>query len=220
MTWSRYAAGEPGPVPHIHRRHVDGFFVVDGELEFVVGPKLAAVSARTGTFVLVPPLVVHTFANTSGEPATWLNFHAPSTGFLAYVRGESEGFDSADAPAAGQLETADGVVVAAAGDDGELLRRESYGLRVLGDTPQLAAVELSFSPALRRSTAGRTRSRRSWCSTARSRFVIGEAVARAGPGTWLCAPPGVRHGLRKAGSGIARVLNIRAPGWPDRGAAQ
>jgi quercetin dioxygenase-like cupin family protein len=34
---------------------------------------------------------------------------------------------------------------------------------------------------------------------------------RAGPGTWLSAPPGARHGFRNGGSGWARVLNIHAP---------
>jgi mannose-6-phosphate isomerase-like protein (cupin superfamily) len=220
VTWSRYAAGEPGPVPHIHRRHVDAFVVVDGELEFVVGPQLAAVRAGAGTFVLVPPLAVHTFANTSSAPATWLNFHAPSTGFLAYVRGESEAFDSADVPAAGQLDTADGVVVAAAGDDGDVLQRESDGLRVLGDTPQLAAVELSLQPGFAKERSRPDEVASFFVLDGEVELIIDDAAAQAGPGTWLCAPPGVPHGLRNTGSGVARVLNTRAPGRRPSGSSQ
>ncbi len=212
VTWSRYAAGERGPGPHIHRRHVDAFFVVEGELEFDVGPELAAVRARAGTFVLVPPLVVHTFANQSTASATWLNFHAPSTGFLAYVRGDGDAFDSVDAPAAGQLSTADGVVVSPMGD-GELLQCESHGLRVVGDTSQLTAIELSLQPGFVKE--------HNHPDEVNSFFVLegevelavdGEEVAHAGPGTWLCAPPGAAHGLRNTASSAARVLNIRAPG--------
>ena len=211
VTWSRYAAGERGPSPHIHRRHVDAFFVIEGELEFDVGPELGAVRARAGTFVLVPPFVVHTFANKSTATAMWLNFHAPSTGFLAYVRGDGDAFDSVDAPAAGQLPTADGVVVSSTGDDRQQLQHD--GLRVVVETPQLAAVELSLQPGSAKEHSG--------AGEVTSFFVLegevelavdGEKVAHAGPGTWLCAPPGASHRLRNTGSRVARVLNIRAPG--------
>ena len=39
-TWSRYDAGERGPDPHVHHEHVDAFYVVEGELEFLVGSEL------------------------------------------------------------------------------------------------------------------------------------------------------------------------------------
>src|ERR671923_8528 len=32
-TWFRYAPGEKGPDPHIHRRHTDAFYVLEGELD-------------------------------------------------------------------------------------------------------------------------------------------------------------------------------------------
>ena len=36
------------------------------------------VVAGPGTFVLVPPGVLHTFANDSDEPVRMLNIHAPA----------------------------------------------------------------------------------------------------------------------------------------------
>ncbi len=210
VTWSRYAAGERGPEPHIHRRHVDAFFVIDGELEFQVRPELTPVRARAGSFVLVPPLVVHTFANTSGATATWLNFHAPSTGFLAYVRGDIDAFDSVDVPAVDQLATADGVVSAADGD-GELLQRETYGLRVVGDTPQLAAVELSLQPGFAKEHSRRDEVTSFFVLEGDVDLAVGGEVAHASPGTWGYAPPGSSHSLRNTGSNDARVLNLRAP---------
>jgi mannose-6-phosphate isomerase-like protein (cupin superfamily) len=78
-TWSQYEAGERGPDPHVHHQHVDAFYVLEGELEFGVGPDVEPVRAPAGTFVAVPPNVVHTFRNSSGATARWLNFHAPST---------------------------------------------------------------------------------------------------------------------------------------------
>jgi quercetin dioxygenase-like cupin family protein len=43
-------------------------------------------------------------------------------------------------------------------------------------------------------------------------FTIGDETVRAGPGTWVAAPPGVRHGFSIPGPNRARILNIQAPG--------
>ncbi|MGH2921856.1 MAG: cupin domain-containing protein [Gaiellaceae bacterium] len=43
-------------------------------------------------------------------------------------------------------------------------------------------------------------------------FTIGHETVRAGPGTFVAAPPGVRHGFSIPGPGGARFLNIHAPG--------
>ena len=99
MTWSRFGPHEPGAEPHVHHEHVDGFYVLEGELTFAVGParRTGAAQAREPR-VLVPPGVVHAFDNASDGTTTWLNFHAPSTGFAAFLRGERDGFDSTDPP--------------------------------------------------------------------------------------------------------------------------
>src|SRR6478735_9253729 len=143
VTWSRYEPGERGPDPHVHHLHVDAFYVVEGELMFGLGAELREVSAPAGTFVLVPPDVIHTFGNSSGATARWLNFHAPSTGFIANLRGGG-GFDSHDAPADGGRSSAEAVVVAAGA--GESIPRPTRELAIIADTPQLSALELLVDP--------------------------------------------------------------------------
>ena len=101
LTWTRYAAGEAGPPPHVHKEHVDVFFVLDGELLFRVGPELESVTAGPGTFVLAPPHVIHTFQKTGPAGARWLNLHAPSTGFADYLRDPDRRWDSFDPPSDG-----------------------------------------------------------------------------------------------------------------------
>jgi mannose-6-phosphate isomerase-like protein (cupin superfamily) len=101
LTWTRYLAGEEGPGPHIHKEHVDAFFMLTGELLFRVGPELEPVTAGPGTFVLAPPEVVHTFRNEGPGDATWLNLHAPSKGFADFLRDPNFVWDSFDAPADG-----------------------------------------------------------------------------------------------------------------------
>jgi mannose-6-phosphate isomerase-like protein (cupin superfamily) len=110
MTWSRFGPHEPGAEPHVHHEHVDAFYVLAGELAFTVGPESERVNAGPGTAVLVPPGVVHAFDNAGDGTTTWLNFHAPSTGFAAYLRGERDGFDSSDPPADGGRPASEAVI--------------------------------------------------------------------------------------------------------------
>ena len=80
-----------GPGPHFHKRHVDSFYVLEGELEFAVGGK--TVRAGAGTLVSVPPGVVHAFTNPGPARARFLNIHAPECGFTDYMRARDCGDD-------------------------------------------------------------------------------------------------------------------------------
>ena len=158
VTWSRYAGGERGPDLHVHREHTDAFYVLEGELTFTVGPEAEQVTVSPGAFVAVPPNIVHTFSNDSGADASWLNLHAPDTGFAAFLRAARDGresaWDSFDPPADGGLPAA-GVIVTGP-DEGErtgggLLKAALPGLRVVewaegrADAPDHAAVRWTFS---------------------------------------------------------------------------
>ena len=72
-----------GVDPHLHKRHSDSFFVLEGEVEFHVGDEV--VHGTPGTYVLAPPNVVHWFRNVSDEPVRMLNLHTPG-GFAEYRR--------------------------------------------------------------------------------------------------------------------------------------
>ena len=65
-----------GPEAHAHAEEDDAFYVLEGELVFTVDGE--EVVAGAGTFVLVPPRVVHTFANRSDRVARFVNIHAPA----------------------------------------------------------------------------------------------------------------------------------------------
>jgi quercetin dioxygenase-like cupin family protein len=203
-TWFRYQAGQPGPDPHVHHEHVDAFYVIDGELQFQVGPEIAPVSAPAGTLVLVPPNVIHTFTNASEASARWLNLHAPSTGFIAYVRGDRDGFDSDDPPADGGL-PADYAIVAGPG-------------AAYGRSPQLSASELEVEPGWELAMEGNDVVEAVYVLDGELEFVLRGRVVNGGSGTWLSALPGERPGVRNAGPGRARLLHVRAPGRSGRDA--
>jgi quercetin dioxygenase-like cupin family protein len=78
----RIAPGERGPEPHVHRRHVDSFYVLDGELTVPLGPEREPVRLRAGGLACAPPGVIHSFANESEAEVGFLNLHTPDGGFV------------------------------------------------------------------------------------------------------------------------------------------
>ena len=69
---------------HTHADHVDAFYVLEGEVEFLVGDD--SVRAEAETFVAAPPGSVHGFRNPGPEPIRFLNLHAPPGGFVERLR--------------------------------------------------------------------------------------------------------------------------------------
>ena len=69
---------QPGRVleEHVHTDEDDAFYILDGEMTFVLGAEEAV--APPGTFVLVPPGVAHAFRNDGTTPVRMLNIHAPA----------------------------------------------------------------------------------------------------------------------------------------------
>jgi quercetin dioxygenase-like cupin family protein len=82
---SELGPGWTGPSVHLHRAHVDTFFVLDGTVELVLDGETRSV--ERGGFVAVEPGVAHTFHNRSDRPARVLNLHAPGVRFDEYIRG-------------------------------------------------------------------------------------------------------------------------------------
>jgi mannose-6-phosphate isomerase-like protein (cupin superfamily) len=75
MSEATFPAGMNGPPPHAHRYTTDTFYVLEGTLHMTVGD--SEFDASAGSYILVPPGVVHTFANISDEPVRFLNINSP-----------------------------------------------------------------------------------------------------------------------------------------------
>jgi quercetin dioxygenase-like cupin family protein len=80
-----------GAGPHFHRRHVDSFYVLAGELELTVDGE--RIPVQPGTLVAVPPGVVHSFDHDRPERVRFLNIHAPGMRFAEYMRRMDAGED-------------------------------------------------------------------------------------------------------------------------------
>jgi quercetin dioxygenase-like cupin family protein len=70
-----FAAGRE-MAAHVHDEEDDAFYILSGELTFVLGDE--EVRAPAGTFVLVPPGVEHGFRNDTSEAVRILNVHSPA----------------------------------------------------------------------------------------------------------------------------------------------
>ncbi len=94
MSEGTFPAGMKGPPPHAHRHTTDTFYVLEGTLHLTVGER--EIDAPAGSYILVPPGIVHTFANTSDQPVRFLNINSPG-GWENYLR------DLADAMRSGTM---------------------------------------------------------------------------------------------------------------------
>jgi len=92
--------GASGPPPHAHGHTFDTFYVLEGTLRVTVGDR--QIDARAGSYVLVPPGVVHTFAHATAEPARFLNINAPG-GWEHYLRDIARAAQSGTMPGSAEF---------------------------------------------------------------------------------------------------------------------
>jgi quercetin dioxygenase-like cupin family protein len=198
-----------GPGPHFHKEHVDAFYVLDGQLEFIVGTEKLVVGA--GTSVAVPPNVVHGFTTAGTSGARYLNIHAPDSGFIEYLRqavaGGSAEWDSYDVD---EPHGSPDAIVAGPGG-GERLKRRLTENTIRAETTELSLFELTFDERWEgvdpHSHDDHVDS--FFVLDGEVEFLLDTETARVGPGTYVAAPPRVSHGFRPVAP--ARFLNIHAP---------
>ena len=225
LTWFRYEPGEEGPDPHVHRRHTDAFYVLEGELELGLGPEVSRATAGAGTFAAAPPNVVHTFRNASDATAVFLNIHAPSMGFAEMLRADRDGrddaaehFDQFDPPADGGRPLSDAVFRRP--DEGKLVRAERSSNLVKAEELEVGGF---FS-------LGETTLRPGFCGSLPHQpgqlahfYVLEGALLleldgqriEAGPGSLAIVPPPNILTVGNPLGAPARLLNLVAPDGAD-----
>jgi quercetin dioxygenase-like cupin family protein len=208
----RYEPGEEGPDPHVHRQHTDAFYVLEGEVEFGLGPDVARLTGHPGTFAAAPPNVVHTFKNSSDGTAVFLNVHAPSMGFGDVLRGGGhEGFDQFDPPEDGGRPFEDAIFVRTG--EGEPIDHGPAAHLVKAELSELSVFEMRFGPDFE-GVDPHTHADHVdafLVLDGEAEFVVGDDIHRVGPGSFVAAPPGARHGFSNPGPKVLRMLNLHAP---------
>jgi quercetin dioxygenase-like cupin family protein len=188
-TWSRFGPRRAGANLHIHHRHSDLFYVLEGELTVKLGPNGDETVAPAGTLVHIPPLVVHGFRNGSDAEVRYLNFHAPGEGFADYMRGLSD-FDQDEPPEDGGRPVSEASVNSGGGqlcDSDEIAVAE----RTAGDEEHAHAEHVASLYVLEGELT----------------LAAGDRSRSAAPGTWLQIPAGVAYRV----SGPGDYLEVRTP---------
>jgi quercetin dioxygenase-like cupin family protein len=204
--------GTPGAGPHFHAEHVDSFIVLEGELEVLTAGE--PLTLQAGEAVAVPPGVVHGFHNRSTAPMRLLNVHAPSRRFAEYLRRMHQGeqVDSAEYDQYPPEDAPGGEPVVVRLGGGERFERSNRTITILYDLPQLSLIEIAFDPSFEVPPHRHDDHADSfYVLDGEVEFTLGGDVLLAGPGTFVAAPPGTRHGFRNPGQARARVLNLHAP---------
>ena len=197
---------DEGVVPHIHRAHVDVFFVLDGELDLRVGEGTVRVPA--GSCVTAPPYLVHGFRNRSDGDVRYLNVHAPGVWARGYIAGGD--------PATFDTFGVDGALPDLRGDvsgpgDGDRLTKEHRLLLVKSSQPELDVVEFLVG-AEYAGTDPHVHLRHADCFyvlEGELDVLVGDETVRVGPGGSVVVPPGVVHAFTSVDQ--ARFVNVHAP---------
>jgi mannose-6-phosphate isomerase-like protein (cupin superfamily) len=223
VTETRYETGEQGPDLHEHREHADAFYVLDGELEFRLGPDgRELVRADAGTLVLIPAGVVHAFRNGSGAPARFLNIHAPSKGFAESLRVRRDGlpwdpeeFDTFEPPSDGGRDVST-VVVRPRGEGDVITIGASSALFKVetsdGDGT-FSLTETTIEPGFPGPVPHvHDRVLDSFYVLEGTLTVrLGEKTLGAPPGSFAFIPPGTVHTFSNPSAERVRLLNLMAP---------
>lgn len=103
--WETLVLPGGGPPPHVHSREEEGFYVLEGEITFLVGDR--RIVAGPGTFANMPVGSLHCFKNETDRPARVLVSVAPSGlegMFFEVGRPVPEGTTTAPAPTREEIE--------------------------------------------------------------------------------------------------------------------
>jgi quercetin dioxygenase-like cupin family protein len=214
VTETRYAAGERGPELHVHHEHADCFYVVSGALTLESGERMLG----PGSFVLVPPDVVHTFRNDGPDELRFFNFHAPGMGFDRYLQGLYDAefatpFDQHPAPETGGRDPS--LVIAGAGE--VIAERPSLEVVLLGDATELG---ISSSRSASRGPSPPPHIHPRHTETfhvleGEMTFTVDGTDVHAPAGSWAHVPRGTVHTFSFPGSDDVRFLSVHTPscGW-------
>ena len=81
---THFDPGSEGAPAHFHSRGAELFYVLDGELQMLLGADVTVLGR--GDFVVVPAGVVHAFRPADGSSADFLVVFAPGTERFDYYR--------------------------------------------------------------------------------------------------------------------------------------
>jgi mannose-6-phosphate isomerase-like protein (cupin superfamily) len=207
---------EGGPGRHLHREHVDGFVVLEGEYAFDRGDERT--TEGEGTAIVLPQRVIHRYEHETTDQGALLNFHAPGCDFANYLFGETppEQADNIFDPPEDEGLPASEASVLRVAEQGEVITdTPERTIRILADLPELVLTWTRYvegeegpGPHVHHEHLDAF-----FILTGELNFGLGPEVERvtAPAGAFVAAPPHVIHTFRNDGPADATWLNFHAP---------
>jgi mannose-6-phosphate isomerase-like protein (cupin superfamily) len=212
-TWSRFGPHRDGADLHVHRRHTDLFYVLEGELTIRLGPEDRPVAVAAGTLARVPPLVVHGFRNGSDADVRYLNLHAPGQGFADFLRALRDGrafsYDQHPPPADGGRPPSEAVI----GGEEVVADRPGLHVALLADVGAIGVSETRIGPGGPPAPPRPDRQdvESFYVIAGEIVFTVGDRELYAEAGSWVQVPPGLPLALALPGDGPVRFLELHTP---------
>ncbi len=210
----RAAPGWGRTPPHVHARHGEALYVLEGELELQLENGVERVGPETWAFV--PPGVVHVVEITGDTPARYLALHAPGAGYGDYVRGDVAAFDQR--PAADYVSADPGLAVVrrAGGSEGDRITdRPERRATVLVETDEITISEFHYGPGERGAPRHVHRQHADAFLVLEGAFTfhLRDGSRTLPAGTLVVFPPGVVHGFDNDSDAFTRAFNFHMPSF-------
>ena len=212
ITESFFPDARQGAEAHFHQEHADSFYVVEGELAFLIRDEETPLPENA--CACAPPELVHGFRST--RTTRFLNFHTPDGRFADHLRerdrDEPGGFDSIDgSPDDGGRPASDAIAVGPG--ERERLGGNNRVATIKIGRDELALIEFELEPGF---TGPEPHSHGDHIDSfyvleGEPEFLMGEENVRLGPGSFVAAPLGIVHTFSNPGPDRARLLNVHAP---------
>ena len=222
-----------GPPPHVHANDDEAFFILEGEVTFLLNDKL--VIAKPGDFVWAPRGVPHCFKCTSGVPSKFVLIVTPAA-FSEFA--DALGKPALDFAAVPAVENADiAKLMEVAPQFGITMlpthpmpatppvpMQKKASLWVMGErvtmlatsektAGQFTIADIVTAPAGGPPLHAHTREDELfYIVDGRHEVTIGDRVEIAGPGDLICVPRGTRHRYTNVDAMGGRLLSVHTPG--------
>ncbi len=210
----RAARGWGKAPAHVHVRHGEALYVIEGELALRLEDRVRRVGPDGWAFI--PPGVVHEVEVTGDTPARYLALHAPASGYGDYVRGDVAAFDQRPADDYVSADPALVVVRQAGEDEGERITdRPERRLTVLLDTEEIAITESRYGPGQRGAPphVHNEHVDAFFVREGEITFHLRDGSHALPAGTLVVVPPGVVHGFDIDGDSSVRYFNLHVPSF-------
>jgi quercetin dioxygenase-like cupin family protein len=210
----RAAPGWGKAPPHVHARHGEALYMLEGELALQLEDRVHRVGPESWAFV--PPQVVHAVEVTGDDPARFLVLHTPNSGYGDYVRGDVAGFDQR--PAADAVSADPGLVVVrrVGGAEGDTITdRPGRRATVLVETDEITISEFHYGAGERGAQRHVHREHADAFLVVDGEFTfhLRDGSHALPAGTLVVFPPGVVHGFDNDSGAHARAFNFHLPSF-------